>query len=441
MANIAAEADRLAPPDERRIQPRTLALIRGVAITGQATALVIVHYGLGFDLPIGPALATVGVSVLVNLSIAIRRRAGVAPGARSIVRYLAFDIVQLAVLLYLTGGLENPFAFLLLAPVAVSATVLGALSTAALSILAFVSISVLAFWHQPLPWKGAPFDLPMFYVFGVWTALTIGIVFFAAYTWRVADEARRLSSGLAATHLALAREQQLSAVGAMAAAAAHELGTPLGTIAIVARELAREVPEDSPLAEDVALLREQSERCRAILAELGKSPGGEAGTPFETLPVGAVVEAAAMRYESGHVRVEFDAAPYPEAPESPVPKLAPLPEIIHGLGNLIQNALQFAKKRVWIRTRWNGGEVVVAITDDGPGFPVTVLARLGEPYFSVRGTPGTHMGLGVFIAQTLLKRTGAAVTFRNAAGGGAEVEVVWSRAALEARARPGTEDR
>jgi two-component system, sensor histidine kinase RegB len=441
MATHALNTGRLVPPEERRIQPRTLAAIRWVAIAGQAIALLFVHYGLGFDLPIGPALATVGVSVLVNLSIAIRRRAGIAPGARSVVRYLAFDIVQLAVLLYLTGGLQNPFAFLLLAPVAVSATVLGAWSTAALSLLVFACVSLLAFWHLPLPWRGAPPELPLLYIFGAWTALIIGIVFFAVYTWRVADEARRLFDGLAATQLALAREQQLSAVGAMAAAAAHELGTPLGTIAIVVRELSREVPPDSPLAEDVALLREQSERCRRILAELGQRPGDAAGTPFATLPIGAVVEAAAARHDAGRVTLDLDPVPYPEAPDSPPPVLAPMPEIIHGLGNLIQNALQFAVRRVRVETRWNEDEVSVTIIDDGPGFPQTILDRLGEPYLSVRGTQGGNMGLGIFIAQTLLKRTGATVTFRNAAERGAEVEVVWPRGPLEIRAQPRTEDR
>lgn len=441
MAGIAAVKGPPGPPETRRIQPRTLALIRWVAVTGQAAALLIVHYGLGFDLPIGPALATVGVSVLINLTLAIRRRAGVAPGERSVVRYLAFDIVQLAVLLYLTGGLQNPFAFLLLAPVAVSATVLGAVSTVALCTLVFASISVLAFWHQPLPWKGEPLVLPLFYIFGVWTALCIGILFFAAYTWRVADEARRLSAGLAATQLALAREQQLSAVGALAAAAAHELGTPLGTIAVIVREMAREVSDDDPLAEDVRLLQEQADRCRAILAEISQRPDHRADAPFDALPASAVVEAAAQRHADDRIAFEFAAAPEPGAPDSAEPVVALQPEINHGLGNLIQNAVQFARGRVRIETSWNEEILTVTIADDGPGFTQPVLDRLGEPCMPVRGAPGDHMGLGVFIAQTLLKRTGAAVAFRNAEGGGAEVEVAWSRAALDAWAQTRQEDR
>jgi two-component system sensor histidine kinase RegB len=420
----------LALPGTGGIQPRTLALIRWVAVAGQAAALLIVHFGLGFDLPLHQALAIVGLSVLVNMILAIRRRAGRPPAENAAVVYLAFDIVQLAVLLYLTGGLQNPFAFLLLAPVAVSATVLGAFNTVALCTLVFASISVLAFWHLPLPWKGPPPQLPLFYVFGVWAALSVGIAFFAIYTWRVSDEARRLSAGLTATQLALAREQQLSAVGALAAAAAHELGSPLGTIAVVVREMAREVTDDDPLAEDVQLLKEQTERCRAILAEISQRPGDRVGEPFATLPAHVVVDAAARRHADDRIRLEFDAAPDEATPDSGEPALLPRPEIIHGLGNLIQNAIQFARNRVTVRTRWDDKRLTVTVSDDGPGFSQAVLDRLGEPYMPRRGAPGEHMGLGVFIAQTLLKRTGAVIVFRNRVGGGAEVEATWPRATL-----------
>jgi two-component system sensor histidine kinase RegB len=429
-ARQSAHAEPPTGPEMRRIQPRTLALIRWFAIAGQAGALLIVNYGLGFDLPIQQAMATVALSVLVNATLAIRRRAGNPPGPNAAVGYLAFDIVQLTMLLYLTGGLENPFAFLLLAPVAVSATVLPAVSTGALSALVFACISLLAFWHQPLPWKGPPPDLPLVYVVGVWIALSVGVLFFALYTWRVADEARRLADGLSATHLALAREQQLSAVGALAAAAAHELGSPLGTIAVVVREMAREVTEDDPLAEDVQLLREQTERCRAILAEISQRPAERMDEPFATVPAHAVVEAAAKRHATDRINVAYDAAPEESAPDSAEPAMAPSPEIIHGLGNLIQNAIQFARKGVHIDIRWDDRVLNILIADDGPGFSQAALDRLGEPYMPRRGAPGDHMGLGVFIAQTLLKRTGAEIVFRNGKSGGAVVEVIWSRAAL-----------
>jgi two-component system sensor histidine kinase RegB len=416
-----------------RVQLRTLALIRWVAIAGQAAALMVVHFGLGYSLPLLPALATVCVSALFNSATAVRRPSG-SLGERGVATYLAFDVVQLAVLLFLTGGLQNPFAFLLLAPVAISATVLSLTSTVALCGIALVSITVLGVWHLPLPWKGPSPHLPDMYVLGVWVALAIGIIFFAAYTWRVAEEARRLSEGLTATQLALAREQQLSAMGALAAAAAHELGSPLGTIAVTAREISRDLPAGSPLAEDVELLISETARCRDILADLAHNPAGD-NAPFSQVPIGAIVESASALHRNDTVAIAFDAAPSPDAPDSREPRITSAPEIIHGIGNLVQNAVQFARRNVTVRTRWSGEWVEVTILDDGPGFAPQVLERIGEPYISMpsdrRVESGDHMGLGIFIAQTLLNRSGARLRFANDPDGGAKVAVRWDRAILE----------
>lgn len=421
--------------ESNRVHLATLSLIRWAAIAGQAAALLIVHFGLDFSLPLTAAMATVGASALVNLSAPLFGRHS-APTERRVALYLAFDIVQLAVLLFLTGGLENPFAFLLLAPVAVSATVLSLSSTAALCALALMVVAVLAVWHYPLPWRGPPPSLPTLYVLGVWSALAIGIVFFAVYTWRVAEAARRLSDGLAATQLALAREQQLSAVGAMAAAAAHELGSPLGTIAIAARELEREVAPDSPLAEDIRLLSTETARCRDILAELARDPANDQ-SPFSRVPVSAVVETAALRHDYEAVDLVMDAGPEPGAEGTREPQIASSPEIIHGLGNLVQNAVQFARNVASVETTWDENSVRVVIRDDGPGFPTMILEKVGEPYISHRAPAereqsGDHMGLGIFIARTLLRRTGATFAIRNRRSGGAEVEVRWERGILEA---------
>jgi two-component system sensor histidine kinase RegB len=420
-----------------RIQLRTLALIRWVAITGQAAALLVVHFGLEFELPILAALAVVAVSALFNAMTGAGRPFE-RLGELEVSGYLAFDIAQLTVLLYLTGGLQNPFAFLLLAPVAVSATVLSLNSTIVLCSLALACITVLSIWHFPLPWRGPAPYLPPTYILGVWTALAIGILFFAAYTWRVAEEARRLSEALAATQLVLAREQQLSAMGALAAAVAHELGSPLGTIAVTAREISLDLPENSPLAEDVELLLSETARCRDILAELAHNPAGDSA-PFSSVPMGSVIESAATVYGSETVTMDFEAFPLPDGPDSPEPRISSAPEIIHGIGNLVQNAVQFSRQRVDIRTGWTDALVEVVIADDGPGFPPLVLERIGEPYMSVRPETGgeleNHMGLGIFIAQTLLSRTGATVAFSNS-GSGATVIVRWDRATLEPDFKP-----
>ena len=412
-----------------RVQLRTLVLIRWVAIVGQMATLLVVHYGLGFDLPLIAAIATVSGSVVINLA------AQFGGGSRRISEkgaagYLAFDILQLAVLLYLTGGLGNPFAFLLLAPVAISATVLSLRSTIILSALALIAITVLSILYLPLPGSGVLPELPTIYVLGVWTALAIGILFFAAYTWRVAQAARALSDGLFATQQALGREQQLSAMGAIAAAAAHELGSPLGTIAVISRELSRDLPKDSPIAEDVVLLRAETDRCRDILAALAHNPEGD-DSLFSAVPVSAVVETAAMRHQIERISLLFNADKSVEDPTCYEPSIRSAPEIIHGVGSLVQNAVQFAKSQVAISTAWSADNVNVSIIDDGPGFPPFVLDRIGEPYISLRMSQDGHMGLGIFIAQTLLARTGAEVSFRNQQEGGAFVAIRWPRAKIE----------
>ena len=208
------------------VRLRTLTLIRWVAIIGQVLTLLVVHFGLGFQVPMDSALAIVGASLLLNLVVITGHPKTIHLGERAAATFLAFDILQLAALLYLTGGLDNPFSFLLLAPIAVSATILSVRSTIALCILSIICITLLAIYHYPLPWTEKGFYVPRVYVLGTWVALVIGIIFFAIYTWRVADEARRMSTALATSQLALAREQQLAAVGGLAAAAAHELGSP-----------------------------------------------------------------------------------------------------------------------------------------------------------------------------------------------------------------------
>src|SRR5690606_2316491 len=266
------------------------------------------------------------------------------------------------------------------------------------------------------------------YVMGIWEALELGVVFIAAYVGSVSEEARRMSDALAATQMALAREQRMSALGALAAAAAHELGSPLATIAVTAKEMARSAPPDGPLAEDIALLIEQSNRCRDILAELARDPEADGGSPFARLPITSLVAAAAQPHMNSHAEILFDPRPA-EGWDGPPPIIPRSPEILHGLGNLIQNAAQFAADQVVVATRWDRERVIVTITDDGPGFPSHLLDRLGEPYLSTRGEVD-YMGLGIFIASTLLKRTGATLSFSNNADGGARVEVVWQRAAI-----------
>lgn len=404
-------------------------LIRWIGVIGQAVALFVVHVGFGLDLPMVLALGIVGVSALLNLVLALSPPSGGRIDHRQATLFLTYDLLQLSTLLFLTGGLYNPFSVLILAPVTISATVLSRHTTIALSVLAVFLASILAFWHLPLPSPVLWVEPSRLVALGLWVALVCAIVFVASYIFTVAEEARRMSDALSATQMALAREQRVSALGGLAAAAAHELGSPLSTIAVAAKELARDVPADSPYADDVRLLVSQSRRCSEILARLSHLPEEvDPATPFERLPLSALVELAALPYEKDEIEVDFREKGEDGSPEPVVPRT---PELLHGLGTLIQNAVQFAKTRVAVETAWDAAETRVIILDDGPGFSQMVLAELGEPYVSSRSGGGGHMGLGVFIALSLLDRGGAAIAFDNRPEGGARVVVRWDRAILE----------
>ncbi len=417
-----------------QVSLRTLVWIRWIAIAGQLAALVFVRFGLGWSLPIDAALAAIAASVLLNLAMTFRRPFRGRLSEWEAATYLAFDVLQLAVLLYLTGGLGNPFSLLFLGPVTVSATVLSRAATAILGTLVVTCASLLAFYHLPLPWSDDGLVLPVFYIGGLWAAVVIGTLFLAGYIGSVAGEGRRMSDALAATQLALAREQQVSALGGLAAAAAHELGSPLATIAVTAKELTREMPPHGEFSEDIRILQEEADRCRDILAALGRTPEAvDPDDPFAEAMLSDVVAAAAARHRAEAIVLDVVAAGDDDSGEPVVPRS---PELLHGLGNVIQNAVQFADYRVSVDVSWDEQEARVEVRDDGQGFPPAVLDRIGEPYISNRGDG--HLGLGIFIAQTLLVRTGARVRFSNTRGAGrvtgAEVAIVWPRSDLEVEA-------
>ena len=357
-------------------------------------------------------------------------------------------MVQLAALLYLTGGIANPFALMFVAPVVIAATTLNLGNTLILAGIAFLSVSLIGVVHRPLPWPaGEALYLPQLYQAGIWAALVIGIGFTSVYAWRIASESTRMSAGLAATQLALAREHRLAALGALATAAAHELGTPLGTIAVVARELERALPENSPEIEDARLLRQQAERCRAIIARLANPEEAVLGSTAR-LPLGALLDdiAAPHRGDGLDIRIAIPAAGDP-AQAGPEPQVWRAPELLHGLGNILENAADFASSAVHIEARWDAASLAVTIEDDGPGFAPEIFERIGEPYVTSR--PGHHalgeteigpqgslsehegMGLGFFIAKILLEQTGGVVKATNPAGGGARVEVRWARGVID----------
>lgn len=418
---------------------RTLVRLRWLAIVGQAGAVLGVHLVLGFPLPLGLCLAVIALSAWLNIFLTIRWRKSVRLHETHAGLLLVYDVLQLAVLLYLTGGLENPFAFLFLVPVTISATSLSMRWTLWLGLMAFACATFLAFRHFPLPWApGEKFELPDVYVGGMWAAIMCGVVFSAIYARRIADEARQMSSALSATEMVLAREQRLSALDGMAAAAAHELGTPLATIALVAKELKRELPGAGPHTEDIDLLISQTARCREILARLS-SREAQTDEMYQRTSILVMIEdlVAPLRGSDAVIAVT-SSADLDDKAQASEPVFRRNPAITYGLGNLLENAVDFAETRVEVDARWTPAQVSITVRDDGPGFHENIFDRLGDPFVTTRpgygeetGESGRHegMGLGFFIAKTLLERSGAAVSLANrpTPEHGAVVHVVWPR--------------
>jgi two-component system sensor histidine kinase RegB len=431
---------------ESRLRLQTIVRLRWLAVLGQSVTVIGAYWVIGIDLPIGWCLAVIALSAWINVVLRIRYPASQRLRSSYAFMMLGFDVLQLSALLYLTGGLENPFAFLLIAPVAVSASTLRLRITAALGLVAITLATVLTSFHHPLPWfHHSNLLLPFPYVMGVWAALVSSILFIGFYSWRTAEEARRMSEALAAAEMVLAREQKLSALDGLAAAAAHGLGTPLATIAVVTKELMRDAKPTDPHFEDVVLLRAQAERCRDILAELA-ARGEQIDIIVSRLPVSHLIEEVVAPHRLVAVPIEVRTGPAQGVTPGSAAAVEPVtqrnPGVLYGLGNLLENAVDFADTKVEVDARWSEDEVKIVIADDGSGFPPYVLEQLGEPFVTTRPAqsfrqeaPDEHigMGLGFFIAKTLLERSGATLALANrpAPQAGAVVTVMWPRSKFE----------
>jgi two-component system sensor histidine kinase RegB len=427
------------------VRLRTLITLRWLAIVGQLAAIVAADRLYGLELPLGLCFSVVALSVLANVfSITLfpeNRRLSENEAFFT----LLFDLGQLGMLIFLTGGLTNPFALLVLAPVTISASALRLRSTVLLGTVAILLVTCAAFWNLPLRFPdGRDLVVPRIFEFGFWMSIVIGIAFLGLYSRKVATEIQSMSDALLATQMALAREQKLTDLAGVVAAAAHELGTPLATIKLVSAELMEELKGHPDLQEDARLIRDQADRCRDILRDMGRA--GKDDLHLRQAPLSAILREAAEPHMGRGKRVEFQLS----GGDVPVePTILRRPEIIHGLRNLIQNAVDFARSTVWIEANWTAERLTVRIVDDGTGFPQNVIGRIGDPFVRARRTdpeaerrPGYEgMGLGLFIAKTLLERSGAELTFSNATDpflppedrpdrSGAVVEAVWDLADL-----------
>ncbi len=425
----------------RRLRVHTLSRLRWLALTGQTLAVLFTRFVLGFPFATGWCFFVIAFSVVVNIGVRWRYPVSHRLDDEPATLLLGYDLLQLAALLFLTGGLENPFSMLLLAPVMISAASMSAARTLFLGGLTIVAATLLVLLHLPLPWHpGEPMRLPFLFSIGTWCAVVLGVGFIGIYESRVAEEASLLSDALAATELVLAREKHLTQLDGLAAAAAHELGTPLATIILVVREMMQLVNRSGPtldaadILDDIRLLDQESQRCRNILSKLA-SLGTEAAGPLQDMTISHILEDVAAPQRQSDVPVVVSVRG-----SDPEPVFARNPGILYGLGNLVENAVDFASKRVLIDAAWTRDTLTVTVSDDGPGFAADILSQLGDPYVTTRGSgrrakreAGSGLGLGLFIAKTLLERSGAVVATANLPPPetGATVKVTWPRSAFE----------
>jgi two-component system, sensor histidine kinase RegB len=433
---MALETSHDVDETARRLRVDTLIFLRWIAVTGQTVAVLATYYYFNFDFPVAECFVAIVTSAAINIALRLGTSRSFRLSDVQAAVLLSYDLLQLSSLLYLTGGLTNSFSMLLLSPIVISAVSLPRKLTFILVVFMIGCATLLTVEYLPLPWlpTGRP-SFPLLYRTSVLSALALSAGFISVYAARVSDEARLLGAALAATELVLEREQHLSQLDGLAAAAAHELGTPLATITLITKELQKAAPEIAPsLSEDLALLAQEAARCREILGKI-TSLSADDGSVMNLLSLGALIEEVVGPQRDFGVRLEVIKA---GASEEPV--CARNPGILYGLGNLVENAIDFADKKVRIEARWSRELVEVTIEDDGPGYSPTILSRLGDPYVSGRAAERrtkfdqhTGLGLGLFIAKTLLERSGAAVHTENVAPPhtGARVTITWPRSSFE----------
>ena len=435
-------------PESKRgewIRLRTMIFIRWVAVTGQLAAIIIAFQYFELALDLSLCFFAVGLSALANIVASLFFPESKRLSELENVFMILFDLFQLAFLLFLTGGLNNPFSFLLVAPVVVSAAALKKKSTIIIGSAAVLIVTLLSYFFVPLETlSGKTLTIPDIFLFGNWVAISTGIVFLAFYSNRVASELNTMSDALFATQAALSREQKLTDLGGVVAAAAHELGTPLATIKLTSSELIEELKNFPELLNDALLIRDQADRCGNILNNMGSA--GKDDLQMHQALLAEIIREAAEPHSNRGVAIETKISDGHKGGIDE-PYIIRRPEIIHGLRNMIQNAVDFATSKVWVESSWTKESIKITISDDGYGYPPNLLGRLGDPFLGTKigkenrqGYEG--MGLGLFIAKTLLERTGAKISFSNGdrnqtsahskrEASGAIVEIYWPRKKVE----------
>tara|TARA_S200000501_G_C20784260_1_gene726443 strand:+ start:188 stop:1417 length:1230 start_codon:yes stop_codon:yes gene_type:complete len=396
--------------------------IRWIAIFGQVLAIFFVSYIIKIHIPLYETLIVIFFSVLVNFYSYFEERKNKSISNIKAFSFLLFDTLQLGVLLFLTGGIINPFSILILAPVITSASYLPALMTVILSLISIIIIILLNFYFVPLN-LGTEFFIPEIYSFGLVSSLVITVIFIAIYAYLFASSSRQISNALSISKMQILNQKKITEVGSLSAAAAHELGTPLNTIFLILNDLLKEkkLVKDKNIVKDIILLKSQAERCKEILQKLSKNPLKLKDKFLEKVKITDLIKINFEKFNKDKklfikINSNFDE-----------PEIIYKDEIMYALGNLIQNAVIYAKDIVNAELDYSKKSLKINITDDGNGFSKDIIDKLGEPYIS-KNNQG--MGLGIFISKNLIENMGGNLSFYNSKEDNAVVEIIFDNSIL-----------
>ena len=411
------------------LDKNTLTILRYIAMFGQFAAINIVYFYLDLKFPIKESYIIIVIGLLANFFLQFKIKVNQLKDTYASL-FLLYDLFQLSALLYLTGGILNPFIILLIIPTIVSSTFLSMGTTIILGVITSFLLFLLTYTHLHLPLPGVDseiFEVPNFYKQGILIAILIGLIFLSYFGIRFAGETKKRSEALNKLQEVISKEYELESLGGQAAAAAHSLGTPLATIAVVAKELKKEIGNDKNFSKDIDLLISQTKRCSDILKKISKKQIKDdiflSSIKFEDL----LEEIINSFKETSSKKIEL----FIQDDQNKI-DIDRTPEIIYGLRNFIGNANKFSKSKVNIYLKSNDREVTVIIKDDGPGFPDDIFNFLGEPYIKSKSketVANAGLGLGTFLGKTLLEKQGAKLNFKNNHNG-AEVKIVFALSKL-----------
>ena len=409
----------------RRILLKNLVNIRWIAIAGQLSAIIFVNFFLNISIPIFYCLLVIIVSIIINFVSSFSKNRNIYLSDNEAFYFLLYDTIQLAVLLFLTGGIYNPFSLLLIAPVIISASYLQISYSIFLSIFSIVIIFCLNFFYVKIDWL-EDFSFPKLFTIGLVIALTISIIFIVIYVYILANSSRKISTALNETQIALINQKKVSEMGSMAAAAAHEMSTPLNTIFLIIGDLKKDKSINKNLKSEILLLETQADRCKKILLNLSKNPQNLKDSFFKKTKLSSLINMNFEKYLKNNNNINTNIRIIEKNQNEPLINYSD--EIMYGLGNIIQNASQHAIKYIDVSISWNKDYIYISVKDDGPGFKNEILEKIGNPYISDKSKENS-MGLGIFIAKNLIEKIQGNIKFYNQNNNGSVVEISLKRGA------------